>query len=85
VQIENRRNEAPAPYAGIALIVLASYAGAWLSRRVHIAEGLARWAPLLCVLLGVAWWLWLAPAYWGFVWVVIGLWLTLRPGMRRYR
>jgi hypothetical protein len=85
VRIENRRNEAPAPYAAIGLIVLASCAGAWLSRRIHYAEGLARWAPLLCVLAGVAWWLWLAPAFWGVVWVVIGLWLTLRPAMRQFR
>ncbi len=49
-----------------------------LAPRFHGSEWLARWFPMFCVALGLAWWLWLTPSAVGLAIAVFGLWFSFR-------
>lgn len=59
--------------------VLLSGALFWRLRRAEQAEWLSRWFPLVCVLVGIAWWLWLTPLWVGLLMVATGAASSFRP------
>ncbi len=60
--------------AAFSFALALAYLGLWLGA----SEYLARWFPLTCVVLGLAWWLWLTPALIGLAFIGAGLWFSLR-------
>jgi hypothetical protein len=55
----------------------------WLRQRVSWpVDVLPRSANVLGVIVGLAWWLWLAPSWFGWVIILLSVWLSLRSGLR---
>jgi hypothetical protein len=71
------------PRAVMALaICVAAWFGMKLRRYTRLRDALSRWPHLFGVVVGLAWWLWLAPSAVGWLIVAVFLASSLRPTWR---
>jgi hypothetical protein len=69
--------------AAAIVIVIASLALAWLTRRPQAVEWLQCWPQVLGVVAGLCWWLWLSPSLLGWLLVAVSIWSAFRSGWRQ--
>src|SRR5262249_30900287 len=61
------------------------FAGVWFAspgRRSRVMDALRRWPHLAGVLVGLAWWLWLAPSIVGLALAIFCILVSFRSGLR---
>lgn len=63
---------------GLVLIAGVASAGAYLARSPFAADFLCRWAHVVGILIGIAYWAWLWPSWLGLVIAATSVWLALR-------
>jgi hypothetical protein len=77
------------PPSILPILVIAGLAAilAWTIRSPIVADFLCRWPHAMGILVGIGWWAWLSPSWFGLVIVAASVWRSLRfdwPG-RSYR
>ncbi|HJT31499.1 MAG TPA: hypothetical protein VJ783_05565 [Pirellulales bacterium] len=64
------------------LIAAVSLVAVAAMRHPTVTDAWRRWPQLLLAIVGVGWWLWLAPSALGFVLIAVSLWSALRSAWR---
>jgi hypothetical protein len=65
---------------GLGILIVVAFASAtiWLARSPLTQDFICRWPHIVGILIGIAWWAWLAPSWLGLVVIATTLWHSLR-------
>jgi hypothetical protein len=63
---------------GILVVLAFALATIWLSRSPVAQDFICRWPHIIGILIGLAWWAWLSPSWFGLIIIAATLWHALR-------